>query len=501
MSLIGNRNTLAFELTPVAPSWELRYAPERAAWAGLAVWAGGRNLCSHVTPGSTELRESLFVPLGPVVDWLVRSFPAIEFEERAALFPTTRRLHQDVERWGSAPPPEAVSEDDWIDAREEWWTHHFLHAGAEGARLPNVALVRDDEQLVLTWSAPRFLSDDAPTMLSEDGQFALAWYEGREILEQLAAQVAEWLRQQGAADAYPWADAVQPLATAALPLTDRLALFTGRRVPALLDLFRVDRVDELLRSLALEQQPDDPAASPQCQILRDLSPNVTPEVGGEVSAVGQRSRRENTLSLSRWRSVRAVALDAARPANSPVQAGYLAARELRRSLDLDGQPVGRLAELLDSVGLSYHHSEVPGRLDRMLVAIREGGSPTAVTLQTPRTARPWGQRFEAARAIGHVLLDPVRSGCLGAASGPFGQETRHRRSGAFAAELLLPEAAIARASGGRLDGAAEPPVFERLMEQYGIGARATAYQLWNRGWLSSPDVRDELIDRFARTED
>jgi len=77
MSLIGNRNTLAFELTPVTPTWERRYAPERAAWAGFAMWAGGRNLCSHVHPGSNELSESMFVPRGPVVDWLVSSFPAI----------------------------------------------------------------------------------------------------------------------------------------------------------------------------------------------------------------------------------------------------------------------------------------------------------------------------------------------------------------------------------------------------------------------------------------
>ena len=107
------------------------------------------------------------------------------------------------------------------------------------------------------------------------------------------------------------------------------------------------------------------------------------------------------------------------------------------------------------------------------------------------------RRFEAARALGHALLDPIRAGAIGAASGPFGQETRHRRSGAFAAELLLPEAAIGRASGGTLDGAAEPGVFERLLQEYGIGARATAYQLGNWGGLSSADVPDELIDRFA----
>src|SRR5215472_11486536 len=124
-------------------------------------------------------------------------------------------------------------------------------------------------------------------------------------------------------------------AAAAPPMTERLGLFTGRGVMALLALFGVNGVDELLRSLALDRQPDDPAASPQCQILRDLSPTATPELGTEVSAIGERSAREDPASLSRWRAARAAALDAARPATSPVHAGCLAARELRRDLGLD----------------------------------------------------------------------------------------------------------------------------------------------------------------------
>jgi hypothetical protein len=35
------------------------------------------------------------------------------------------------------------------------------------------------------------------------------------------------------------------------------------------------------------------------------------------------------------------------------------------------------------------------------------------------------------------------------------------------------------------------------MAEFGVGARTAAFQLWNRGWLSSPAVRDELVDRYA----
>jgi hypothetical protein len=155
--------------------------------------------------------------------------------------------------------------------------------------------------------------------------------------------------------------------------------------------------------------------------------------------------------------------------------------------------------MLAQFGLSYSHSGVESERDRMVVALRDGGSPVARTLGTARTETIWGKRFEACRALGHILLDPLRAGAIGAASGPFAEATRRRRSGAFAAELLLPEAAIKEASGGRLDGAAEDNVFEGLLRDYGIGARTAAFQLLNRGWLSSPMVRDELIDRFGST--
>ena len=56
---------------------------------------------------------------------------------------------------------------------------------------------------------------------------------------------------------------------------------------------------------------------------------------------------------------------------------------------------------------------------------------------------------------------------------------------------------MANASGNELDGAATDRAFTRVMQQYGVGARTAAFQLWNHGWLSSTEIRDELIDRYA----
>ena len=499
MVVIGNKQRLAFELVPVTPSWEIRYAPEMAAWAGTAIWVNGMNLCSHILPGSSEIQEYFYVPLGPLVDWFVRTFPALEFQERASVFPTTRYLHQSVEQWFDTRPPRGVSEDDWLDAREAWWSLHFLRSGADGALLPELALVRDDERLVLDWVPPHFVGPDAPSMRWATGHASVPWHEGREILDRFTAVVAAWFRESPVADTYAWAKNEFPLMQAEPGIERALELFTGHTVDGLGAIFGAGEFHDLLRRLHLDASSRDPAASPHCQVLRDLSPTLSPEVREVLTEIGQAATHPDDEALKKWKQAREIALDASRPAESPEQAGYLAAPEIRHALDLDGQPLGEVRTFLRQLGLEYGHQEASGGRDQMMVALRDDGAPVAATLQTPRTAKLWGQRFEACRALGHVLLDPVRAGTIGAASGPYAVSTRRRRSGAFAAELLLPEPAIASMSGHALDGAAEPAIFATLLDRYGIGARTAAYHLWNRGWLSSPEVRDELIEQYATT--
>jgi hypothetical protein len=497
MSVIGNRNRLAFQLVPVSPSWELRYGPERAAWAGLAIWAAGKNLCEHRYPGSGATEDYLYVPLGPIADWLVRVSLAIRYEERAALYPTTRDLHQSAEEWGRRAPREGVDFDTWLEAREEWWARHFLRAGADGSYLPDLALLRDDEELVISWAEPPLPGQDAPVMVNPSGQSSLPWDEGFEVLDEFVAVVARWFRDTNNAHVFRWASLDRPLRDSQQGLMEALPLFTGRPITELMTMFAVDGFDELMRSLRLPPGETDPGASAECQILRDLSPSASPEVGQVVVEAGELVASASGGESSRWGEVRRVALEAIAGARHPEQAGQFAATAVRDWLGLDGAPVGQVESVLQMIGLGCKDVTVDGGHDRMVVAAREGGAAVAMTLRSPRTETLWGRRFEYCRAVGHVLLDPQRQGVIGAASGPFAQDTRRRRSGAFAAELLLPEVALEKASGGALDGAASPEAFRKLLERYGVGATTAAYQLWNRGWLSSVELRDDLIDQFA----
>lgn len=498
MTLIGNKQTLAFEISPVNPSWERRYVSERAAWAGLAIWVGEKNLCSHIFPGTSELRDAFFLPLVPLADWLLRSGPALRYEERASRFPTTAELHETADRWADARPPQGMTEDEWLDARDQWYSRHFMRAGADGARVPDLAFVRDDEHLVVAWRRPSFFGPNVPVMLWPDGHLRIPWHQGWETLREFTGFVDSWLRQEGVDDLLTGFTGDE---SSSLPEHDLLAAIeylTGRDLRALAAVLGVEAdATRVLDRLGLTSETDDPASSPSAQILRDVGPRPTPGLSTGLEVIAERIRHGDGAEPT-WRQGRSVSLDAANAGGSPEGSGQLAASRLRDALGLDGRPVNDLAAQLGGMGMAYEHLDMAGAAERMLVGARDERGPASVTLDTVRTRTPWGQRFEAARALGHALLDPMRGGALGAAGGTYAQATRRRRSGAFAAEFLLPASAMSSVSDQRLDGATEGDRFPELLGLYGVGARTAAHQLWNGGWLSSPVLRDELIDQFAQ---
>ncbi|PYQ66866.1 MAG: hypothetical protein DMF53_02690 [Acidobacteria bacterium] len=145
-----------------------------------------------------------------------------------------------------------------------------------------------------------------------------------------------------------------------------------------------------------------------------------------------------------------------------------------------------VAELPDKS--SYNHAVIGGHLD---------GFGKIVLFQSPQTQKPWSRRMELFRGVGHLLLDGPENPAIGAGSSNRSVGPRRRRSGAFAAEMLLPKSAIRKRCGGVLDAAAKPEVFVGLMADYGVGAQTAAWQCWNAGLLSSREVVDELIGAYG----
>jgi len=491
--LFGNRNTVGFEISPLVPSWERRYLPEQTGWGALAIWVNGLNLCAHLEPGSDEVQAALNVPLAPVADWLVRAWPFVAFEERATRFPTTGGLHQAIERWGRLYPPTGQSEDDWTDSRAQWWERHFLVAGADGAILPNLALGREDEKLMLDWDQPR-LAGGAPRFLEGGGSAAVPWSEAEPIIAAFVAYIAEWLQHDRLSSLYPWVTKKDPLQSAAEGPWQILALYTGRTEQELRALTEAADGPEVFMRLGLDPRSSDPAGSPTTQALRDLPPSLPPAAADLLATLEEGTRAGSGAGL--W-ALRDIATDASRDFTSPVASGYEAASAVRRQLGLDGTPLPEFAEVFPFVGISVRHEEVELNRARMITGLRRSGGAMAMVLKSERTKAPWGRRFELARALGHLLTDPIRGGALGAASSPYSSDLRRRRSGAFAAELLLPKSALLQLTHGEVDRAADPQLFRHLLGRFGVGASTAAHHIWNVGLLSSPDVRDELIDSYS----
>ena len=490
--LIGNRNSFAIGIEPLNPSWERRYLPEFTAWAQFSVWIKGENVCRNLLDGSSSACDGVNVPLAPIANWLVRSWKFLEFEERPRHFPLHASLCTTVARWGDAAAPAGLSEDDWLEARESWWSRHFLAAGADGAYLPNLSLIRGDERLFIEWAPAAFIGSTAPRFLSPRGSHAVAWAEGKDVLAEFVSYVARWLRESEVRDAYQWVCQVDPLNEATPTFSESLQAYTGLAAEVLRERTNA-RDDTVLRDkLGLPVNGTDPGGSVITQVLRDLPPGTSETVWDQIWHLDHETRTDTGFA----EELRSLAHDSFRPASDPESSGYLAAQGLREHLDINGQPVGDVEKQLGKLGVRLIDSGAMCTKERMIAGLRRGLGGAAVINQTPRTSTVWGRRFEAVRGLGHLLMDPYRQDTIGAASTAFAQPWARRRAGAFAAEFLLPSAAL-REDAHSLDSYAEPKRFEHLLERYGVGASTAARHLWNLGFLSSGQVRHDLIDQFS----
>jgi Zn-dependent peptidase ImmA (M78 family) len=130
----------------------------------------------------------------------------------------------------------------------------------------------------------------------------------------------------------------------------------------------------------------------------------------------------------------------------------------------------------------------------MIVGAGADSSAWIAVLKSPRTESLNACRFEIARGLGHLLLDSDRCGTIGAASSPHAQEFRRRRSGAFAAELLLPAAMLAQETSLWSNSVPDLNAFRGILSRYGVGKTTAAYQLWNHDLLPSRDLLEELLE-------
>lgn len=489
--MFGNRNKFSFDIEPVSPHWEHRAPSDRGPWALLKLWVSGQNLTENMIPGSSTVEPGVYVPLARIADWFVRNLRFVAFQESAAPYPTDVLLPQSMDRWKATQPRGGYNLDQWDDVRFAWAKHHFITYDVDELWLPNIALVRSDRDLWINWQAERFASSNSPIFLAGSGHEKVYWDDAFAAIEDFVAKTAAWIREADAIEAYPWSIQDNPLESILdLSVEDFVSLAVPAGNERVLNLFGAEDTTQLLNELGLapESRPEDSVA---LQVMRDLSL----ESDIKESLIRCERQAQDTLHSGFQNARGRIVL-----ANVSVEdQGYEAAQQLRQCLSLGDQPLNGFAELFrDQLGIEVVDSAETSKNDYCLAGGRVGGSGVVVTLRSPQTARDWSRRMEILRGVGLVLMDaPTTKGAIGAGSSSRATGPRRRRSGAFAAEMLLPRSALFRRTGGVLDVAADPEVFSGLLTEYHVGAKTAAWHLWNSGLLSSRDLVEDLIAEFG----
>ncbi len=491
---LGDIRRLAFDIEPVSPSWDRRTPSEKGPWAQLSIWAAEQNFCRNWFSATRSVNEGVYVPLAPIADWLLRCARYITYEESSRAFPTDVDLMTALQNWKNAVPAASFDEDSWDDQRFEWSERHFILAGADGSWLPNLAFVRSDETLWISAAPARFASSEAPGFLLQPGTFAISWRDAKQALSEFVDYVGQSLREAGLSESFPWSRKDGAFdRELEIGLLDQLSLELDLSHSDVESLFGVASESDLLKKLEL------PAGAKQndsvvAQAIRDLDLEQGLFDVIVDCDLATRAQRDGQFCRMRLRAIEAVS------GMRPEVEGYQAAGLLRSDLGLNGVPLSDPESLLKKY-FDIEVDDLPHLHSTHNHAIAGGhlkGFGKVMLFQSPQIQKPWARSMEIFRGVGHLLLDSgAGSSAVGAGSSNRAIGPRRCRSGAFAAEMLLPRAAIYKRSGGVLDAAATPEVFESLMAEYGVGAQTAAWQCWNAGLLSSREVVDELIGEYG----
>lgn len=459
--IFGDRDEFALEIHRFDPPWQDLDAEAGVLWAAIAVWISGTNITEHRRHGTDRVRDNVHAPLLSLARWCAGARSALRYEERSPLG-NLHSPHEELDRWSWTRSPAGLDEDAWLDRRDAWWSRHFTGSATADVMAPSVGLVRNDDRALISWRAPRLPRVDR-SFVVPNGTASVSWNVAQAALTEFVEAVESWAPSSvhfaATADSSSALEYYTGLTTAELPA------FGFRREAA-----------------------EDPAVDPLAQVVRDLTHRTAtgPAQQGIVDFVRAADRAGNQDWWALRQKLVATGVELERD-------GYDAAQAVRSLLDLDGQPVVDVQRLARGLDVQLATESLASASDRMLVVGGQSTQATLMVLSGPRTETDWGARFEVARGLGHLVLDPLRGDAVGAASGPQAMATRRRRSGAFAAEFLLPSAALVEASDGALDGISEGTRFPDLLRRFGVGAHTAAFHLWNQGLLSSAEVRDDLI--------
>ncbi len=409
----------------------IRGAELSATFASLRINVQGQAVTRVLDHRARTVRDFVDVPLYPLAEWLAANwwFLAYEFENAA-----------------KKEDPDFVR-------------RHALGANTEGYAFPNLMAIPAGSRTSLTWGgAPspwtrvEFLDQGYEFIDREAFRQTCADLIDRVVRRLAAFDVhdtflqEEWAAIQGADD-----EELSFCETAAGLGWDPYDLDEARRE-------QVFRLADELGPLCSEAVPVMDSADP----LRDSS--------AIVSAL--EAAKPNSLQL---RSLRTLMEDKSPSTGYPWEAGYDLARQARKHLDLDGQPIPDMQSLAEALGediktLTQATLPVaPLSMVRLIDAVVTGGERGAVSFGLRRAGED-GQRFLFCRALAETISSD------GDALITRAHTERQQRNRAFAAEFLAPAHSLReRVSRYVMDN----EEVEYLAEEFGVSTQVIVRQIEN----------------------
>ncbi len=414
-----------------------------ATWARLRISAGDVNVTELLHLASDTRRSSVYGPVFPLVEWIVENWWHL-VHEPSPISPL---------KGGREAPG-------WL---RPWVQRHNLIVAREGMALPDTAIVRDGDEVVVRCFPDFDTSEHQRVQFVGSGQARVPVAEFEKMVAEFVNSTLQRLVEKIGDD-----EDVRRLSEAWQEIQS--ADSGEQRLCRYLALLGADPYDPEEATDTLVEQIENLSETVPDVLLNDLLESVQPATIGLAAAWLERSRTELTIG-SAEHTYPTIAYGWASSAH---QTGYQVARQVRAELlgvDPD-EPIEDLQSILvEILGWDSHPIRKAEALPSVNGLLGLSKESSKLVLLNPGGKSGSSERFLLARGVFFAVADMVDQGRLLTSAA-----TPHQRAGkAFAAELLAPASALAKEASGVVP---QDDVLE-LSEKYGVSAWLIQYQLEN----------------------
>jgi hypothetical protein len=408
----------------------------RATWARLAIRVNGRHPSRVFDHEVRTVRDSVYVPLYPLAEWIVANWWRLLFEIQS---------------------PERVK-DPLYDRR------HNVRWAREGYPLPSISFNAAGELLQLHWESEVLLHHRIEFL--ESGATYVPLDSVERNLRSFVAAVVSRLSASDIAQTY-----LQREWDVVSNTIGEDAEFCIAAATLGLDPYDIgDDVANVIVTVATSI-PEGIRRESFSVANRDLLREESDDVASAIETV-----QENGSDLRLLREFRGcIPATGVFNGHAPWELGYMAARELRKALNIGIQPLRSLPDIAQAlhVNPTNLHSaivEQPGGTHayEALVAMNRTASPAFAVTRRHEAAR----RFQVCRGLYEFLS--------GRDEGPWivtaGLSDRQKRNRAFAAEFLAPAAGVQERVSSSVVSSQD---VDELAQHFGVSSDAIVHQLAN----------------------